>query len=85
VTYPRAVNLRESLKIVPFENLVLETDAPYLTPQIKRGKTNEPANVKYIYLFVSEIRNIEISKLCNIMEENFKKLYEGSDENKDII
>lgn len=75
VTYPKANNLRESLKTVPYENLVLETDAPYLAPQIVRWHTNQPANVKYIYKFVSDFRNIEIEKLCDIMEKNFKALY----------
>jgi TatD DNase family protein len=53
VTYKKAEELRETLKIVPLDQLLLETDAPYLTPQIIRGETNHPANVKYIYEFVS--------------------------------
>jgi len=75
VSYPKANRLRESLKLLPFEKMVLETDAPYLTPQVVRGKVNEPANVKYIFEFVSRVRDVEIDKLCNIMEENFNVLY----------
>jgi len=75
VTYPKANNLRESLKKLPLEKFVLETDAPYLTPQKKRWQTNYPSNVKLIYEFVSEFKNIEFSKLCYNMKQNFYNLY----------
>jgi len=81
VTYPKADKLRDSLKVVPFENLVLETDAPYLAPQVIRWQKNEPANVRFIYEFVSDFRSIEIEKICDIMEWNFKKLYNTTTDN----
>jgi TatD DNase family protein len=45
VTYPKAGDLREAALRVPAERLLVETDAPYLSPQPVRGKPNEPANV----------------------------------------
>lgn len=75
VTYKKADTLRESLKLVSLTHLLLETDAPYLTPQIIRGEQNQPANVKYIYEFVSEYLNIELSDLCIQVEKNFKEIY----------
>jgi len=75
ITYPKAQNLRDSLKAVKLDNLLLETDAPYLTPQIKRWETNYPAYVKYIYDFVSDHLDIEQEKMANIIKKNCKNLY----------
>ncbi len=75
VTYPKANDLRESLKILSIDKFVLETDAPYLTPQKKRWQTNQPANVKLIYEFVSEFLWIDIKFLAENMENNFEELY----------
>lgn len=75
VTYKKADVLRESLKLVPLESLVLETDAPYLSPQVVRWEQNEPANVKYIYEFVAEYLWMDIEKLAQQCEVNFKSLY----------
>ena len=75
LTYPKANNLRQSLKIVPLDNLVLETDAPYLTPQKVRWKTNKPSYIRYTYDFVASYLNIDIQVLSDKMEENFKRLY----------
>lgn len=47
VTYPKAEGLREALRAIPLENLLLETDCPLLAPQAKRGTRNEPAYVAY--------------------------------------
>jgi TatD DNase family protein len=47
VTYPKAEALREAVRAIPLENLLLETDCPLLTPQAKRGTRNEPAYVAY--------------------------------------
>lgn len=48
VTYPKAEALRETLRALPFEGLVVETDAPYMSPTPHRGKPNRPANVRYV-------------------------------------
>ncbi|MYD54372.1 MAG: TatD family deoxyribonuclease [Chloroflexi bacterium] len=47
VTYPKNDALREAAKSLPLNAIVIETDAPYLSPQPQRGKRNEPANVRY--------------------------------------
>lgn len=75
VTYKNAQNLRNSLSQVPLGQLLLETDAPRLSPQAVRGTTNHPANVKYIYEFVAEYLSIEKDILADQIESNFKKLY----------
>jgi len=71
VTYKNAQNLRDALAMVPLDQLFLETDAPWLSPQIVRGTTNTPVNVKYIYEFVSEYLHISPDVLEKQIEENF--------------
>ena len=75
VTYKKAEELRESLKIIPLTQLLLETDAPYLTPQAVRGTTNHPANVKYIYDFVAEYLEIRLEVLSDQLAANFHSIY----------
>jgi TatD DNase family protein len=75
VTYKNAQLLRDSLVIVPLDHLLLETDAPWLSPQVVRWTTNTPANVKYIYEFVADLLSIEKDVLADQIEKNFKNLY----------
>ncbi len=72
ITYPKAENLRQSLYACPVDRILLETDAPYLTPQAKRGQDNEPANIALIYQYVLTI-NSQID--TKIIERNFTDLY----------
>jgi TatD DNase family protein len=67
--------LRDSLVKVPLEQLVLETDAPWLSPQAVRGTMNHPANVKYIYEFVAEFLKISPETLSDQVEVNFHSIY----------
>ena len=57
------------------DRIILETDAPYLAPQKVRGQTNEPAMVKYIYDFASQVLATDDEYLQNIVEQNFKNFY----------
>lgn len=75
VTYKKADDLRESLKLVWEDQLLLETDAPYLSPQIVRWTQNEPANVRYIYDYVAEFLWKEKNALQGQIQTNFLKVY----------
>ena len=75
MTYKNAQNLRDTLAKIPLEQLLLETDAPRLSPQVVRGTTNHPANVKYIYEFVANELNIDKEALAKQIEANFLELY----------
>lgn len=74
VTFTNAVNLREIAKNAPLEKLLLETDAPYLAPVPHRGKTNEPAYLRYIAEFIAKLRGISYEKLAKQTTENFLRL-----------
>jgi len=78
VTYKKAENIRETLKLVPLESLLLETDAPYLSPQAIRGQMNEPVNVKYVYEFVADFLGVGVEVLVEQLEKNFGNLYSDS-------
>jgi TatD DNase family protein len=59
-------NSLEVVKSVPPEKLLLETDSPFLAPEPKRGKRNEPAYIKYIAEKLAEIHQIPLEKMCEI-------------------
>src|SRR6201998_3659931 len=57
-TYPKAQNLRDVAKALPLENLLIETDSPFLAPQGYRGKRNEPAYVGEVAKSIANVRNL---------------------------
>jgi len=70
VTYPNAGSIRDLLKITPMDRLLVETDAPFLSPQSKRGTQNEPANVVETATFIADFLGKsfeEIDKLTTQM------------------
>jgi TatD DNase family protein len=74
VTYKKS-GLEETLKDVPLEYLVLETDAPYLTPVPYRGKRNEPSYIKIIAQRIAEIKNTSIEEVARITTMNAEKIF----------
>lgn len=75
ITYPKADNLRNMLRYVPLDRLLLETDSPYLSPQSVRGQKNTPSNVKYTYDFVSNLLKIDILQLSMNIYDNAKRCF----------
>lgn len=75
VTFKNARTVKDVAKAVPIENLLLETDCPYLSPVPHRGKRNEPKNVKYVAEEIAKIRNINVKELIKICDENALKFY----------
>ncbi|MFA7671944.1 MAG: TatD family hydrolase, partial [Sphaerochaetaceae bacterium] len=74
VTYKSSGALRQMVSYVPLENLLLETDSPYLSPEPLRGKVNTPLNISFVYEEVSKIKNIPLDKLIEQIKSNFKLL-----------
>ncbi|MBR1912991.1 MAG: TatD family hydrolase [Treponema sp.] len=78
VTYTKKSKLYEMenlLRYVPDDRILLETDAPYLTPVPFRGQPNTPLFIRYTYDFIATKRNITVEKLCKIVDENCKTLF----------
>ena len=68
-------NLKDAIKNVPVENLVLETDSPYLTPVPKRGKRNESAYLVYVAQTIAKIYDLSVNEIAEITSENARKLF----------
>ena len=75
VTYKNAGKLKEIVKLVPMDRLLLETDAPFLAPQDFRGKRNEPMHVKYVAEEVAKIKGIDFSEVAAVTAENAIRLF----------
>lgn len=75
LTFKNAVKLKDVAKEVPLENLMLETDAPYLTPVPYRGKPNKPAYVKYVAEEVAGLRNMPVSEIIDITTNNAERFF----------
>jgi TatD DNase family protein len=70
VTYPKAEELREAARAVPGERLLAETDSPYLSPQPRRGRPNEPANVVHTIAALAEARGEDANELAARLDAN---------------
>ena len=70
VTFHRAENIRETLRMVPMERLLLETDAPWLAPVPFRGKRNRPAYLREIAVRVAEVRGVSPEVLAETTTRN---------------
>lgn len=69
-------NIKDVIKEVGLDNIVLETDSPYLTPVPYRGTQNNPSHILDIAKFVSELYNVSLEELSYRTNENIKRMYE---------
>lgn len=76
VTFKNSL-IRQNIDKVPLKNMVLETDAPYLAPVPKRGKTNEPSYLQYTIKALSDLMRIDIKKLAEVTYNNSLKILYG--------
>jgi len=75
VTYKKNDKLRSILNMVPENRILLETDAPFLTPEPLRGKNNEPALIVHTARKVAEIRKASIEEICRVTTANAIRLF----------
>lgn len=75
VTFKNAIKMKEVAKNIPIENLLLETDAPYLTPVPYRGKTNQPAYVKYVAEEIAKLRDTSFDEIDKITTQNAERVF----------
>jgi TatD DNase family protein len=75
LTFPKAQNLRDVAKALPLQNILIETDSPYLAPQPFRGKRNEPAYVAEVAKVLANVRNLGTEEAARVTAENFRRFF----------
>jgi len=77
VTFKNAQNVKDIASYVPLDRLLIETDAPYLTPVPYRGKPNKPSFVRFVADMVADLRCIPVSEVRRVTTENAYRLFPG--------
>lgn len=75
VTFKNAIKMKEVAKHIPLEYIILETDAPYLTPVPYRGTENQPAYVKYVAEEIAKLKEISYEEVKNITTSNAERIF----------
>lgn len=75
VTFKNAADLRDLVRKVPLDRLLVETDSPYLAPIPYRGKPNEPKYVREVAEFIAELRGVSFEALAESTSENYLRLF----------
>ena len=75
ITYKKAQALRDALKLTPLDRLMLETDAPYLSPEGFRGRRNEPFQIKLLAEEASRIKGVSFQELADKTTQNAKGFF----------
>ncbi|MGB6496931.1 MAG: TatD family hydrolase [Candidatus Acidiferrum sp.] len=78
-TYPKTQNLRDVAKALPLENILIETDSPYLAPQAYRGKRNEPAYVAEVARTLASVRDLPADEFAARTAGNFRRFFHLSE------
>ena len=75
VTFKNATDLKEVVKAIPLNRMLIETDSPYLAPVPYRGKINDPSNVIHVAQEIAKLKNISVEEVGQATTQNFFKLF----------
>jgi TatD DNase family protein len=76
VTFNKAQDIRDTVKTVPLDRLLVETDSPYLAPVPNRGQRNEPSFMIHTAQTVAELKNVTMTELAEVTTANFYRLFD---------
>ena len=76
ITFKDSTDLSDTVSLIPIENLLVETDSPYLAPMPYRGKSNEPSYIVHTVEKLSQIKKVSKTYVMSNTTKNFKKLFE---------
>lgn len=82
ITFKNAVQIQEVAQHIPLERILIETDAPYLTPAPYRGKPNDPSYVRFVAEKIAQLRGIAYEEVASQTTKNFFTLFKGCHANK---
>jgi TatD DNase family protein len=85
VTFKNAEDLRNTVRAIPLDRLLVETDAPYLAPAPHRGRPNEPALLIHTAQKVAELKGIEMAALARATTDNFFRLFAKAERPADLV
>ena len=75
ITFKNSKNLQDTFKSIPLNNILIETDSPFLAPVPNRGKKNEPSFINFTAAKLAEIKDVSKSEIIKITTDNFNKLF----------
>lgn len=75
ITYPKNEYLREAIKVLPLDRILLETDSPFLAPQSKRGQRNEPSAVSEIARLIADLKGFSLEEVADQTTKNAKTIF----------
>lgn len=75
ITFPKAEKIRQAARMLPIEKILIETDCPFLAPQIYRGKRNEPSFVVEIAKKIAELKNLQPEDVSVTSTDNARRLF----------
>ncbi len=75
VTFKNAKKLKEVVKMLPLNRILLETDCPYLAPEPNRGKRNSSLNLPYVAAAIGELKGVDADEVIRVTNQNAKKMY----------
>ena len=85
VTFKNAEDLRQTVRAIPLDRLLVETDAPYLAPAPHRGRPNEPALLVHTARKVAELKGLELGTLARATTDNFFRLFAKAERPADLV
>ena len=75
VTYKKSEAIQEAARRIPLDSILIETDAPYLSPQAVRGRPNSPLHIPYVYELVARLRGIAVEELAEAVRNNLQSIF----------
>ena len=75
ITFKNSLDLQNTFKSIPMDNILIETDSPFLAPVPKRGKKNEPSFIDFTATKLAEVKNLSKVDLIKKTTDNFNKLF----------
>ncbi|MGE0201460.1 MAG: TatD family hydrolase [Candidatus Melainabacteria bacterium] len=75
LTFKNAANLHEAARRIPLDRLLVETDAPFLSPMPFRGKPNEPARVRYVVEKIAELKGLSYAEVAEATTRNARRVF----------